>query len=1130
MINILHFEGRHTLVSFTIDFVQGGPTLPHMRAILTDQDAIIESMRTTDFPIATGLPFSTKSTDRVAHLSSSNLSLLLTAYKAVIAVNVYLVLLGVWGLVVFWAVTVRGKKCRERAYSSWREKVFPTAETLQVVVLSAFFQFILSNLMQFLAPGENMIIPYAVFVGCCGTAFSLVTSSLIRGKSLSLKNALSAGEIDRDAPDFMSESDVDRDYRFVYEPEGVGLRVLGKNDWEQNHMRLEKLFDLSDEVFDEVVPEQDPSLMAAFLNSNLLQLGQQMLGGGPTKSKEELQMEQDRKVRSVEVPTPIRNVLRDAMVQFKLRHAAHPVEAEAIDWMLGQLDPTGFDLLAVKVPAQAKHLIAEAIYQHLQRHSMLQLDACYKARMQSTLQQLAPISFGDMPVELPAGKDGGTDDIRRLVSAAIKARITNVGTDKEKPRDMTQEEGVLLQMMLDGVGEEYPLMAMPYQPDKTLEFYENRLKAEIGERREEIDAASSEYVYDHEVFCDIPVITRDKAPDLIETITGQGDRRQRRRKAAQSHLSSQVVKPARGPPPLRKTNSASANADGQLTFVISDEVLGIAMRDEVGGAVVSKVKADSQAASLGVPIGGKVVSINGTEAATTKEEITAQLKSASRPTTLLVAPVSAPPASSGADQPAADLAPIQEDAEPAPLQEADQLQAVDHLKEVAFQEADQLQAVDHVKEVAFQEAEATGGDEPEPDLERGAALKALAAGSSKHLVADTVMDVGFGDEDGTGGDHLLDDLADGITIQADVESGLAPTPPASPPDFNGPSRLSSAGSMKNLEKNRASAKDLLAAPPTAPPTGAAVKRRFWRRRRRADHEKMSWSKQFTVIIVGSAAMGFMFMVVNVLVVLIPPLVQFFALYTWVGAVPISIILHHLLGKFTIWLRKRIALRQGRNVEGLLSRENALRKPGQGESSISLEAKLNRKHSAIALDNLSMWTQAGELEKMEKGAREFAASTDDAEDERRKMFDLKTKGAGVMGASSGGLLKRSASQSLLDRKTPLAQGGRASVKGGTGAKTTRSASLGGQSPRRAGGKKESATAKRDAQAHPVGDRVRSRSLPGSEKAGDLTGRVEGFQAPDWLVDDEVGAPATATEKQVGTASEAAPAEDDGIQRL
>ena len=62
------------------------------------------------------------------------------------------------------------------------------------------------------------------------------------------------------------------------------------------------------------------------------------------------------------------------MLQWRMRHGAHQRERLAIDWLLGQLDPEGFDLLAVKTPEQARLLLLDAIIQHTQTHAELHTD------------------------------------------------------------------------------------------------------------------------------------------------------------------------------------------------------------------------------------------------------------------------------------------------------------------------------------------------------------------------------------------------------------------------------------------------------------------------------------------------------------------------------------------------------------------------------------------------------------------------------------------------------------------------------------------------------------------------------------------------------------------------------------
>ena len=79
------------------------------------------------------------------------------------------------------------------------------------------------------------------------------------------------------------------------------------------------------------------------------------------------------------------------------------------------------------------------------------------------------------------------------------------------------------------------------------------------------------------------------------------------------------------------------HTDDRLTVTISDHVLGIGVEAPDGEhAVVGKLKEGSQAEALGVPIGGRFLSINGTVAMSGRVDVTAQLKAATRPTTLVI--------------------------------------------------------------------------------------------------------------------------------------------------------------------------------------------------------------------------------------------------------------------------------------------------------------------------------------------------------------------------------------------------------------------------------------------------------------------------------------------------------------
>ena len=209
-------------------------------------------------------------------------------------------------------------------------------------------------------------------------------------------------------------------------------------------MEMEKqmgLFDMSDMVFDEEKPEQDPSMLAAFLNSSLFSAFSNKKEDASAQARRP-PVAPEMQIVPVEVPAGLhKTTLRDAMLQWRLRHTAHPRELEAVDWLVGQLDPTGFELRAVKVPEQARLLLIEALLQHTQLHAAQQLDACHAVRVAAVLQALTPRLHG-VEVQLP--DDGkGTDRVREIVCDALKDRVS--GKADSKKRDITQEEGFLLQ-------------------------------------------------------------------------------------------------------------------------------------------------------------------------------------------------------------------------------------------------------------------------------------------------------------------------------------------------------------------------------------------------------------------------------------------------------------------------------------------------------------------------------------------------------------------------------------------------------------------------------------------------------------------------------------------------------------
>ena len=107
------------------------------------------------------------------------------------------------------------------------------------------------------------------------------------------------------------------------------LAQLGATDWEQAHMEWEAangMVDMSDMCFEEE-PEHDVGIVAQFLNSSLLAAfgkGRAAPAAGPPA---------DPSLTPCRVEVPGgqggKRLLRDALLQWRLRHTAHPLEAQA---------------------------------------------------------------------------------------------------------------------------------------------------------------------------------------------------------------------------------------------------------------------------------------------------------------------------------------------------------------------------------------------------------------------------------------------------------------------------------------------------------------------------------------------------------------------------------------------------------------------------------------------------------------------------------------------------------------------------------------------------------------------------------------------------------------------------------
>ncbi|KAL1507803.1 hypothetical protein AB1Y20_007413 [Prymnesium parvum] len=315
-------------------------------------------------------------------------------------------------------------------------------------------------------PGDGIMLLvayYCVVIGFLGTIFNFVINQWIRGESISLRQALEVDRIDKKVEgwDDMSDGEGEnhREYAQVYEAGAArGLGALAALDWETNHLQFEKqmgLFDLSDHVFD--APEHDPGMLSAFLNSSLLSAFQ-LRGADAKRKAEKAQSLSEMAPITVEVPTPMTSMLRDALLQHRLRHGGHPLELDTVNGVLGQLDKS-FSPLAVAVPEQVRPLLVEALIAFAHNHPDLQLDACFAVRLLTTLQHLSP-SFQPMELELPQLDENKPSNdssaARKMLSDVILHRLN------ESKREISMEEGMILQQTLHQLDEAFSLIPMDH--------------------------------------------------------------------------------------------------------------------------------------------------------------------------------------------------------------------------------------------------------------------------------------------------------------------------------------------------------------------------------------------------------------------------------------------------------------------------------------------------------------------------------------------------------------------------------------------------------------------------------------------------------------------------------------------
>jgi len=204
------------------------------------------------------------------------------------------------------------------------------------------------------------------------------------------------------------------------------------------------------------------------------------------------------------------------MLQWRLRHTAHPTEAEAANVTLSQLDPN-FKQLSVEVPQQARLMMMQAMLQWTQRHAGLQLDAGHATRLQIVLEQIAP-RFDGMQLALPLDEHSTTNTARDLLTEALKGRIEN-----KSKKDLNQEDGMMLQHVLQQLAPAYALIPLdglfpqhiseedPDAPQATLD-------AEIERLHLGVDGA----IDDEDLFTPVPLLSHTEPPEVIEAGVGKG--------------------------------------------------------------------------------------------------------------------------------------------------------------------------------------------------------------------------------------------------------------------------------------------------------------------------------------------------------------------------------------------------------------------------------------------------------------------------------------------------------------------------------------------------------------------------------------------------------------------------------
>ena len=85
----------------------------------------------------------------------------------------------------------------------------------------------------------------------------------------------------------------------------------------------------------------------------------------------------------------------------------------------------------------------------------------------------------------------------------------------------------------------------------------------------------------------------------------------------------------------------------------------------------------------------------------------------------------------------------------------------------------------------------------------------------------------------------------------------------------------------------------------------------------AGHDRMPCWKQYFVLFIGSLIVAASTITVVTLFAILPPITQYFVMFSFAGSVPTALVLHFTTRSVVRYLRKHLALRRGRQVEGVV---------------------------------------------------------------------------------------------------------------------------------------------------------------------------------------------------------------------